>query len=173
MEFFRNNLTKPSVARKLAVGHLCVRQLVFWLLVVSSFNYFFKMHAWSTSMLLLLHSEFMLSVVKMLLKGEVGGRALNSHGNYIVDHGKSWKNHGIVFFEFLWEPCRKGILRKAWFRYTASVRFWKPGVICKEKWCFFAYFFFSFIYGKMSAFLLRTGGGGCSNWGKLVWTYLE
>ena len=24
-----------------------------------------------------------------LLKEEVGGRALNSHGNYIVDHGKS------------------------------------------------------------------------------------
>ena len=24
------------------------------------------------------------------------GRALNSHGNYIVDHGKSWKNDGIV-----------------------------------------------------------------------------
>ena len=83
------NLTKPPVARKLAVGHLCVRQLVFWLLVVSSFNYF-KMHAWSTSMVLLLHFAFMLSVVKMLLKGEVLGRALNSHGNYIVDHGKSW-----------------------------------------------------------------------------------
>ena len=30
----------------------------------------------------------MLSVVKMLLKGEAGGSALNSHGNYIVDHGK-------------------------------------------------------------------------------------
>ena len=40
----------------------------------------------------------MLSVVKMLLKGEAGGHALNSHGNYIVDHRKSWKNHGIVFF---------------------------------------------------------------------------
>ena len=39
--------------------------------------------------LLLLHSAFMLSVVKMLPKGEVGSRALNSHGNYIVDHGKS------------------------------------------------------------------------------------
>ena len=38
-------------------------------------------------MLLLLHSAFMLSVVKMLLKGEVGGCALNNHGNYIVDHG--------------------------------------------------------------------------------------
>ena len=78
---------KPPVARKLAVGHLCVRQLVFWLLVVSSFDYF-KKHAWSTSMLLLLCSSFMLSVVKMLLKGEIGGRALKSHGNYVVDLGK-------------------------------------------------------------------------------------
>ena len=47
--------------------------------------------------LLLLHSTVMLSVVKMSLKGEVGGHALNSHGNYIVDHGN-------LFFEFLWEP---------------------------------------------------------------------
>ena len=46
--------------------------------------------------------------VKMLLKVDAhrGGHALKSHGNYIVDHGKSWKNnHEIVFFEFLWEPC--------------------------------------------------------------------
>ena len=50
--------------------------------------YFFKMHIWSTSMLLLLHSTFMLNVGKILLKEEVGGHALNSHGNYIVDHGK-------------------------------------------------------------------------------------
>ena len=50
--------------------------------------------------LLLLHNAFMLSVVKMPLKGEVGGRALNSHGNYIADHGKSWN----CVFEFLWEP---------------------------------------------------------------------
>ena len=40
------------------------------------------------STLLLLHSTFMLRVVKMWLKGEVGGHVLNSHGNYIVDHGK-------------------------------------------------------------------------------------
>ena len=98
-----NNLTKPTVARKLAVGHLCVGQLVFWLLVISSFNYF-KMHAWSTSMLLLLHSAFMLSVVKMLLKGEVGDHALNRHGNYILHHGKSWKNHGILFLNFCGNP---------------------------------------------------------------------
>ena len=43
----------------------------------------------------------MLSVVKMLLKGEVGGCALNSPGNYIVDHGILWKNHGIVFLNFV------------------------------------------------------------------------
>ena len=35
-------MTKSPVARKQAVRHLCVRQLVFWLLVVSSFNYFFQ-----------------------------------------------------------------------------------------------------------------------------------
>ena len=57
-------------------------------------------------MLLLLHSPFILSVVKMLLKGEVGGRALNSHGNYIVDHGKSCKNHGIVILNFDGNPDR-------------------------------------------------------------------
>ena len=55
-------------------------------------------------MLLLLHSAFMLSVVKMLLKGKVGGGALNSHGNYIVAHGKSWKNHGIVFLNLCGNP---------------------------------------------------------------------
>ena len=31
---------------------------------------------------------------------EFGGHALNSHGNYIIDRGKSWKNHGIVFLNF-------------------------------------------------------------------------
>ena len=46
----------------------------------------------------------MLSVVKLLLTGEVGVCALNSHGNYIVDRGKSWKNHGIVFLNFYGNP---------------------------------------------------------------------
>ena len=46
----------------------------------------------------------MLSVVKMMLKGEGGGRALNSHGNYIVDRGKSWKNHGIVVLNLCGNP---------------------------------------------------------------------
>ena len=76
-------------------------------LATGGFNYF-QMHAWSTGMLLLLHPTFMRSVVKMLLKGEVRGRALNiinSHGNYIVDHGKSWN----CDFEFLWEPCQSAL----------------------------------------------------------------
>ena len=40
----------------------------------------------------------------MLLKEEVGGSALNSHGNYIADLGKSWKNHGIMFLNFCGNP---------------------------------------------------------------------
>ena len=55
-------------------------------------------------MLLLLHSAFTLSVVKMLLKREVRGCALNSHGNYMVGRGKSWKNHGVVFLNFCGNP---------------------------------------------------------------------
>ena len=75
-------MTKPPVARKLAVEHLFSDH---WWFQVKNY---FKMHAWSTSMLLLLHSTFMLSVVKLLLKGEVGVCPLNIHGNYIVDRGK-------------------------------------------------------------------------------------
>ena len=52
----------------------------------------------------LLHSAFMLSMLNMQLKGEVHCHALNSHGNYIIDHGKAWKNHGIVFLNFCGNP---------------------------------------------------------------------
>ena len=41
----------------------------------------------------------------MLLKEVIGGSALNSHGNYISDHGKLWKNHGIVFLNFCGNPA--------------------------------------------------------------------
>ena len=51
-------------------------------------------------MLLLLCSAFMLTVAKMLLKGKVGGHALNSHGNYNVIR----ENHGIVFLNFCGNP---------------------------------------------------------------------
>ena len=40
------------------------------------------------NILLLLHSALKLCGVKMPLKEELGGCALNIHGNYIVDHGK-------------------------------------------------------------------------------------
>ena len=63
------------------------------------------------NMLLLLHSAIMLSVLKMPLKGAVGGHALNtSHGDYTVDHGKSWKNHGIVFLNFCGNPDKDTML---------------------------------------------------------------
>ena len=39
--------------------------------------------------------------VKMPLKGEV---ALYSHGNYIVDNGKSGKNNGFVLLNFCGNP---------------------------------------------------------------------
>ena len=67
------------------------------------------------NILLLLHYAFMLCVVKMPLKGEVGGCALNSPGNYIVDHGKSWKNHGIVFLNFYGNSVRFAIDNKLKF----------------------------------------------------------
>ena len=47
-----------------------------------------------------------LSVVKMPLKGEVGGHAIKSHGNYFVDHAKSWKNHGNVFLNSCGNPVK-------------------------------------------------------------------
>ena len=79
---------KPPVARKLAVGHVSDSQFSgywwFQVLIISK-----CMHGLSISMLLLLLSAFMLRVVKMLLKKEVGGSALNCHRNYIADHGKS------------------------------------------------------------------------------------
>ena len=31
--------------------------------------------------------------------------SLNSHGNYIVDHGKIIEKSWNCVFEFMWEPC--------------------------------------------------------------------
>ena len=45
-----------------------------------------------------------LSVVKMPLKGEVGGHALKSDRNYIVDRGKSWKKSWNCSFNFCRNP---------------------------------------------------------------------
>ena len=52
------------------------------------------------------------------LKGEVGGHALNSHGNHIVDHGKSWKNHGIVFLNICGNPEFKAVSTEPWLLNT-------------------------------------------------------
>ena len=68
--------------------------------MVSSFNYF-KMHAWSTSMLFLLHSAFMLSVVEMLRKRgrlEAVHKIIMKITLLIME--KSWN----CVFEFLWNP---------------------------------------------------------------------
>ena len=58
------------------------------------------MHAWSTVV-----AAFGIYAQR----GEVAVKvcALNSHRNYIVDHGKSWKNHGNEFLNFCRNPpCR-------------------------------------------------------------------
>ena len=81
---------KPSVARKLAVRHTFLCLTASYLATGGFINLFqnacivYK-HAYLNTFLLL-HSAFMLSEVKMPLKRDVGGHALNSHGNYIIDH---------------------------------------------------------------------------------------
>ena len=54
--------------------------------------------------LLFLHCGVMLCMVKMLLKEEDGDAALNSRGNYIVDHVKSSESHRIVFLNSCGNP---------------------------------------------------------------------
>ena len=49
-------------------------------------------------------------------KGEVEGHVLKSHGNYTVDHGKSWKNHGIVFLNFCGNPATQRLEEPATLR---------------------------------------------------------
>ena len=61
------------------------------------------MYAWSVYKHAVF-AAFMLRVVKMLLKEEVGGSVLNSHGKYIADHGKTWKNNGIVVLNSYGNP---------------------------------------------------------------------
>ena len=60
--------------------------------------------------LLLLHSTFMLRVVNTSLKGRLEA-VHSSHGNYIVDHGKSWKNHRIAFLNFCGNPDACVVIR--------------------------------------------------------------
>ena len=79
----------------------------------------------------------MLSVVKIPLKGEVVGRTLNSHGNYIVDRGKSWKNHGIVFLNFYRNPEISFFLEKSLnFEFATFImeKTWNFKKIIMESW---------------------------------------
>ena len=51
-------------------------------------------------------------------KGEGWRPCIKSHGNYIVDHGISWKNHGIVFYYFCGNPAaafQKVLITAIWF----------------------------------------------------------
>ena len=95
---------KPPVARKLVVRHTKLVFLTASFLATNSFKFYLFQNAFMVykhaylNTLLLLHSAFILSVVKMLLKGEVRSHALNSHRNYIVDHG-------IVFLNFCGNPA--------------------------------------------------------------------
>ena len=90
-------MTKPPVAKKLAVRHTKFVCLAASFMATWGFKFYLFQNACMVykhaylNTLLLLHSTFMLSVVKMPLKGEIEGHAYISHGNYIVDHGKSWK----------------------------------------------------------------------------------
>ena len=72
----------------------------------------FYKHAY-LNILLLLHSAFMLCVVKMPLKGKVGDSALNSQENYIVDYGNLWKIHGIMLLNFYGNPVDSCIYSSA------------------------------------------------------------
>ena len=64
--FWNNQNLKPPVARKLAVGHASVRQLVFWLLVVSS-NYFTKFHDYSMNTMIFPCMELFLVIFWWIL----------------------------------------------------------------------------------------------------------
>ena len=57
------------------------------------------MHAWSTSMLFVVVFRIYAQHGEVAAK-KGGWSPCNSHGNFIDEHGKIWKNHGIVFLNF-------------------------------------------------------------------------
>ena len=85
------------------------------------------MHAY-LNILLLLHSAFMLCVNKPPLNCTA-----NSHGKYTVDHGQSWKNHGILFLNF----CGNPVIRTS-DNCNGSHNVWLPTVFSQG--CIFAPF---------------------------------
>ena len=77
------------------------------------------MHGLQTSYLNklpLLHFTFMLNVLKMQLKGKVGGCAFKSHGNCIVDHGKIME----LCLNFRGKPVVKSAYKKNNFSYFST-----------------------------------------------------
>ena len=105
------NFVKPPVARKLAVRHtklVCVTASFlatgcFKILIISKY-----MHCLQTCLSKCITDasfHIYLSVVKVPLTQRGEGAAkrggwrpcIKTYVNYIVDHGKSRKNHGIVF----------------------------------------------------------------------------
>ena len=104
MEFWEKKLTKPPVARKLAVRHAKPGYWWFKVLGISKCMHGLQACLFKYFIVAAFRIYALLSMVKMPLKGEDGGCALNSHGNYIVDHGNLWKNHEIVFLNFCGNP---------------------------------------------------------------------
>ena len=117
MEFEKNliimekswNFVKPPVARKLAVRHTKLVCLTARFLATGGFKILTKyMHCLQTYLSKCITDasfHIYLSVVKVPLTQRGEGAAkrggwrpcIKTHGNYIVDHGKSRNNHGIVF----------------------------------------------------------------------------
>ena len=65
----------------------------------------------------------------MPLKGEIGGSALNSHGNYSVYHRKSWKNHGILFLNFCGNPVIR-LTTSDWLKISyCLVLYWQQSLM--------------------------------------------
>ena len=98
---------EPPVARKLAVRHTKLVCLTASFLATGGFKFYLFQNACMVykhaylNTFLLLHSAFMLSVVKMPLKGEIGGHALIKviEITLII-----MENHGIVFLNCCGNP---------------------------------------------------------------------
>ena len=95
-----NNLKKPPVARHTIFLATSVQHLVFCLLVVQVLIISKCMHG-------LQECSVVAAFCIYAQHGEDASKrgGWNSHGYYIVDHGKSWKKSWNCVHEFLWEPC--------------------------------------------------------------------
>ena len=77
------------------------------------------MHAWSTRMLIKKHYFCYIHLYSARSRNEdadktaeVGGHALNSHGNYIVDHGKIMELFFCISVEILRVPeCHSKVIQ--------------------------------------------------------------